>query len=105
MDLLAILAAFLASLTGLAAVGCGRRFRYEPRDLLRGEPLALAYVWIVASTAVSAFQASLLLDAAARTGGQPELFALSASTGCSVLFAVAHIVVARWADRRNGAPA
>lgn len=102
MELLAILAAFVASLTGMIAVGCGRRFAYTPQQLASGDPVAMAYVWVCGSTVASAFHATALLDAAARESGQSGLFGLVASTGCSLLFAAAHVVVGRWADRRNG---
>lgn len=103
MDVLsAIMAAFVASLTGLVAVG-RHRFPYSARDLLGGDPLALAYVWVCMSTAASALQATSLLDAAARGATRPGLFELASSIACSLLFAAAHVVVGRWADKRNGA--
>lgn len=108
MELLAILVAFVAfvaSLTGIITVGCGRRFCYTQQQLAEGDPIAMAYVWVCGSTVTSAFQATSLLDAAARGGGQPGLFTLAASTSCSLLFTAAHVVVGRWADKRNGGPA
>lgn len=102
MELLAILAAFAASLTGIIAVGCGHRFCYTRQQLADGDPIALAYVWVCGSTMASAFHATALLDAAARDSGQSGLFALAASTSSSLLFAAAHVVVGRWADKRNG---
>lgn len=102
MEILAILAAFIASLTGIIAVGCGCRFDYTRQQLAEGDPVALAYMWLCGSTVASAFHATSLLDAAARGGGQSGLFTLAASTSCSLLFAAAHVVVGRWADKRNG---
>lgn len=102
-ELVAILAAFVASLTGIITVGSGRRFCYSREQLVAGNPLALAYTWVCVSTVASAFHATAMLDAAARGGGQFGLFELLASAACSTLFAVAHFVVGRWAaTQRNG---
>lgn len=104
LDLLTIAAALAASVTGILAVGCGR-FGYRRSDLLEGDPLAVAYVWTCCSTVASAFQATAVLDATVRGGGQTGALALAASVACSLLFTVAHTTVGRWADRRNGARA
>lgn len=103
--LLAVAAAVGASVTGILAVGCGRRFRYAPVDLVNGDPKALAYTWTSCSTVASAFHAAAMLDAAVRGGGHVSALVLSASIVGSLLFAAAHLAVGRWADRLNGAPA
>lgn len=99
---LAILCAFAASLTGIIATGRGRRFSYTVAELMQGKPIALAYVWVCVSTITSAIHATLLFDAAAREVVTAEVWPLTLSVGCSLLFVIAHIVIGKWAyDKRQ----
>lgn len=102
MELLAILAAFAASLTGIITVGCGHRFCYTPKQLAKGDPIALVYVMLCSTVIVSAFQATFLFDAAARGGQQYGLFPLAASISGSLLFVAVHVAAGKWVDQRNG---
>lgn len=86
----AIVAAVMASLTGLLVVGRGHEFEYDVAALMRRETNAMTYVWIVSSTILSACHAVLLLDR--MVSGHMEDAGVLALSGCtSLLLTAAHV--------------
>lgn len=84
----------LAFITGIHAVGNGSRWDFSLNDLMRGEKLAMVYLWIIGSTGFSLVHTIALLTNAPFISGElssPLWLFLHSLIG--IFFTSAHILV------------
>lgn len=62
VTLVAVILSLFALVSGIAAVGSGARWQYEPRDILAGKLNALLYVWVTASSIFSLVHTTALIS-------------------------------------------
>lgn len=62
VTLVAAVLSLLALASGIAAVGSGAKWQYEPRDILAGKINALLYVWVTLSSVYSLVNTTALLS-------------------------------------------
>jgi hypothetical protein len=97
-----ILLNILAFITGIHAVGCASRWQFNLQDLIRGEKLAMVYLWVIGSTAFSLVHTIALLTKAPFLSGElssPLWLFLHSLIG--LFFSSAHILIdAAFEDKR-----
>lgn len=62
VTLVAAILSLFALASGIAAVGSGAKWQYEPRDILAGKTNALLYVWVTLSSVFSLVHTTALLS-------------------------------------------
>lgn len=107
----ALLCSLLAVASGLQVIGNGRDWHFTTLDILRGRENALAYVWVVFSTAFSIAHSSVIafwayIDGPSLVGTQHTAMWMTFHAGMGLLFTSAHLFIkaklknARGADPR-----
>lgn len=87
---LAALTSLLALASGIAAVGSGAKWQFEPRDILKGQQNALLYIWVTLSTIFSLVHTAAIVSVILipEVGRNDAWFWLD--TFISLLFVAAH---------------
>lgn len=62
VTLVAAVLSLFAFASGIAAVGSGSKWHYEPRDILAGKTNALLYVWVTLSSVYSLVHTTALFS-------------------------------------------
>jgi hypothetical protein len=100
----AIFFSAMALITGIVAVGSGKRWDYEPVDIIKGQRNALLYVWVTFSTMFSlAHTIACIQYAATPEWGVgysiQKWFSIHAAVG--ILLTAAHIYIHFTLKRRG----
>lgn len=106
MVAVATLFSLCALITGIAVIGDGKHWKYEPADFLLGKINAWLYLWITLSTIFSMGHFVTLLDYGL-TGHWGYRVAETAwwmtlHTGVGILFSTAHLGVKRYLHHGHG---